>query len=493
MKLFKVFFLLLLTSINISAQKNVFIGRDFWKTKPTITQIEEKITAGNNPSQLNRFGFDALVYALLENADDNIIKHLLTKKGNGVNKLTHDGRTYIFWAAYKNNVSMVKHFLANGAKTDIIDDKGYSLLNFVAVTGGTNTELYDLLIENGADVLKEKTPYGGNPLLLVLPSLQDDTLIDYFTAKGLTLNSVDNNGNGAFNYTAQKDNREMLSYLIEKGLPYKEPSKNGDNAILFATKGTRKGYNSLEYFKYLESLGINPNITNNDGKTPLHNLATRNKEIQTLQYFIDKGVDVNQADKDGNNALILASSSNSLKAISLFADKTSAINQQNKKGFTALTYALKNSPEVVEYLINKGANISVIDNKGYNLTYHLFQSYKTKEQEAFEQKLALLKSKGIQVENAQKDGTNLYHIAVEKNSVALLSVINKYSIDINAKNEKGLTALQQAVMTAKSHTIIKELLKNGADKNVSTDFDETLYDLAKENEALANTDISYLK
>jgi len=189
----------------------------------------------------------------------------------------------------------------------------------------------------------------------------------------------------------------------------------------------------------------------------------------------------------------LASSRNSLKAISLFADKTSDINQQNKKGFTALTYALKNTPEVVGFLINKGADFSIIDTKGYDLTYHLFQSYNSKEQEAFEQKLALLKSKGLAVETPQKDGTNLYHIAVEKNSVALLSVINKYSIDINAKNDKGLTALQQAVMTAKSHTIIKELLKNGANKNVSTDFDETLYDLAKENEALANTDISYLK
>ena len=69
MKFFNFFILLFILSINIFAQDNVFIGRDFWKSNPTITQIEEKITAGNNPSQLNRFGFDAVVYALLENID----------------------------------------------------------------------------------------------------------------------------------------------------------------------------------------------------------------------------------------------------------------------------------------------------------------------------------------------------------------------------------------------------------------------------------------
>ena len=99
MKIVKIFVLLVFTSVCASAQNNIFIGRDFWKTNPTIAQIEAKIQEGNSPSELNRFGFDAVVYALLEKADDTIIKHLLTKEGNDVNKLTHDGRTYIFWAA----------------------------------------------------------------------------------------------------------------------------------------------------------------------------------------------------------------------------------------------------------------------------------------------------------------------------------------------------------------------------------------------------------
>lgn len=495
MKLLKSIALLLIvtSSLRTYSQENIFIGRDFWKTNQTIAQIEQKIKEGNNPSQLNRFGFDAVVYALLQQADENIIKHLLTKKGNDANKLTHDGRTYIFWAAYKNNIQIVKHLLNNGAKTDVIDDKGYSLLNFTAVGGVTNTKLYDLLISKGTNVLKETTPKGANALLLIASSLKDLKMVDYFTDKGIDINTTDENGNGIFNYASRKDNRKILELLIKKGLPYKKINNNGGNAMLFATKGSRKGYNSLEYFKYLENLGINPNITNKKGETPLHNLASRNKDIETLQYFISKGVDVNQTDSKGDNALLLSSHRNSLDVISLFTEKIKNINYVNKKGYSALTNALNNSFEVVEFLIDKGAKTSVIDKKGNDLVYHLFQSFNSKEQDSFQQKLVLLKSKGLKINKPQKDGTNLYHIAVKKNSFPMLELIKKYAININAKNKKGLTPLQQAVMTAKDHKMIKYFLRNGADKNVSTDFDETLYDLAKENEALKNTDISYLQ
>lgn len=119
--------LIFTTSINAQT-KNIFIERSFWKTNPTIKQVEQEISRGHSATKLNRYGFDAVVYALLENTNIEVIKYLLSKKGNGVNKLTHDGRTYIFWAAYKNNLPIVKHLLKNGAKTNIIDDKGYSVL-----------------------------------------------------------------------------------------------------------------------------------------------------------------------------------------------------------------------------------------------------------------------------------------------------------------------------------------------------------------------------
>jgi ankyrin repeat protein len=486
-----ILFLALLSAINtVNAQsKNIFIGRTFWKTNPTISQVEQKIKEGNNATKLNRSGFDAVVYALLANADTSIVKHLLSKKGNNVNKLTHDGRTYIFWASYKNNIEIVKYLLKNGAKTDVIDDKGYSVLNFTAGAGVENVKLYDLLINHGADLINDKTPKGANALLLIVPNLTGFKMVDYFLSKGLKLNDTDKDGNGLFNYTARKGNKKMLNMLIRKRVTYKTLNKNGGNAMLFATRGS----NSLAFFKYLESLGINPNITNNDGRTPLHNLAYNNKDITSINYFINKGVSINQVDNNGNTALINAASRNSLQIIKLLINKNTKINQANKEGQTALTKAIRNNSNVLKFFINKGANVSVIDTKGNHLNHYLFNRFSTKNLKEFQNKLDLLQAKGLDISKTQKNGNTLYNLAIEKQSLSMLRYIKKYKIDINAKNAEGLTALQKAVMMAKDDTIIKYLIANGADKTVKTDFNETLYDLAKENEVLKNTDISFLK
>lgn len=473
--------------------KNIFLDRAFWKTKPTIAQIEEKITEGNSATKLNRYGFDAVVYALLENASTESIKHLLTKKENPIDKLTHDGRTYLFWASYKNNMDIVKHLLSNGAKTDVIDDKGYSVFNFTAAAGVENIALYDLLIAHGATPLKETTPKGANAMLLLVPNLTNFKMISYFSSLGFRLESKDKDGNGVFNYTAQKGNKKMLELLIKKGISYKELNQNEGNAMLFATRGSRRGYNDLDFFKYLENLGIKANVVNKQGKTPIHNIAYSNEDIAAFYYFIQKGVDVNQTDANGNTALMNASYRNSLEIIQLLARNTKNINHLNKEGYSALTRAIRNEYKVLEFFINKGADVSIIDAKGNHLGHYLFNTYAAKNLSNFQQKLDLLASKGLDITVPQKDGTTLYHVAVDKQNISMLNFIEKYNIDINAKNAMGITPLQKAVMTAKDNTLIKLLIKRGANTAVTTDFDESLYDLAKENEALKNSDISYLK
>lgn len=494
----KSFILFVLTVCSLAAQtkKNIFLDRSFWKSKPTVETVQQKVKEGNDPTQLSRHSFDAIAYALLEPVNvvsDDVIKYLLTLKGNGVNKITHDGRTYIFWAAYTNRVDLMKYLVRKGAKTDIIDSHGYSLLNFAATTGQTNIKLYDYVISLGANPLKEKSLSGANPLLLVIPSLNDFKLINYFTGKGLKLTDTDAKGNGAVSYAAKKGNQKIIDLLIKKGLPYKNKNNEGGNAMLMATQGGRRGYNSLDFFKYLVQIGVEPNVTNKEGYTPLHNLAYSNKDMATLNYFISKGVNVNQQNKDGNTALMNASSWNSVEAVTLFAEKTKNINHKNKKGQSALTKAMRNTPEVIAYLLQKGADVKVIDDKGNNLGYYLAISYNPKKEDIFLKKVDLLKEKGFNIATPQKDGNTLAHLAANKGNLELLKLVKKFNVNINAKNNEGLTALQKAVMVAKNPKIIKFLIKSGADRSVTTSFDETVYDLAKENEQLSKYDLSFLK
>jgi ankyrin repeat protein len=182
-----------------------------------------------------------------------------------------------------------------------------------------------------------------------------------------------------------------------------------------------------------------------------------------------------------------------LPIIKLLINKNTKINHANKEGQTALTKAIRNNANIVQFLINKGADVSVIDSKGNHLNNYLFNRFNTKNGIEFQHKLDLLQAKGLDISKPQKNGNTLYHLAIEKQSLPMLKYIDTYKIDINAKNSQGLTALQKAVMMAKNTVIVKYLIANGANKTVKTDFNETLYDLAKENEALKNTNINFLK
>ena len=490
MKNYLFIFILLISQIIFSQKNNIFHNRDFWKTNPSIQTIEEKIEEGNNVAALTNSAFDATSYSLIEKVDNKTIKYLLTKKGNDVNKLTHDGRTYIFWAAYMDNLEMMRYLVSKGAKTEIVDNHGYSILNFSATTGQTNQKLYDYLFGMNANIKTEKNNSGANALLLVAPHLKDLRLANYLISKGANLKDKDNNGNGFFEYAAKGGNIKFLKKLLNKGV-YK-----GKNAMIFASQGLRRKKNKLETYQFLETEGIRANVIDEKGRNPLHAIAYSNKNLATYKYFISKGVTVDLQDKEGNSPFMNAANSNNIEIVKFLSKRVKDINTKNKNGYSALGMAVdENSVEVVQFLIENGADINTKDKKGNTLSYPILNNYKTQNTKLFEAKLALLQKHGLVLNEIQNAGNTLLHIATENNNIPLLKRLSSFNIDLNIKNDAGLSALQIAVMKAKNDKIIKYLLSIGADKNVKTNFNETVFDLASENELLqkSNTNISFLK
>ena len=473
----------------LSAQSNMFLKRDFWGSKPSVEDIKTQIKAGNNPSEANSNNFDGVVYAILQDAPTESIVYLMSQKGNDVNKLTHDGRTYIFWAAYKGNTDIVEYLLKNGAKTDLTDDKGNTIITFAAAAGQQNTEVYDLLIEADKTLVSKTNPDGANALLLAAPRDEDFKLINYFKSKGLSLKSTDSNGNGIFNYVARTGNFKLLKELEGMGL------NGNDKAFIFTAYGARGHVNNVEAYKFLKEVGLNPNVADKDGITPLHIVASRSDDKEIFNFLLENGLDVNTEDAEGNTAFINAASRNNLEVVKLFASEVKDINKSNKKGETALALAVKNNTkDVVSFLIEKGADLKFKDQKGNNIVYYLVEGYSTRNETKFIEKLNLLNENDVDFSTPQKNGNTLYHLAAEKQSLKLLELAASYKLDVNAKNEEGNTALHIAAMKAKDADILKFLIEQGADVKATTDFDESVYDLASENELLKknNIDINFL-
>jgi ankyrin repeat protein len=488
----KILFILsaLLSGIAFAQKPNIFHDRDFWKTNPSIEIIEQKITIGNDVAALNKNAFDGVVYAILEGADTNTIKYLLSKEGNNVHKKTHDGRTYIFWAAYKNNLELIKHLVSKDAKTNLTDSHGYTVLNFAASAGQTNIKMYDYLIKMTANIKTDKNHKGANALLLVAPYLENYSLINYLLTKGASLNDKDTDGNGLFEYAAKGGNIPFLKTLIKRGID------KGENAMIFASQGLRRKKNTLETYKFLENVGIKPNVVNKAGKNPLHAIAYNSKNLETYSYFLSKGVDINSQDLEGNSPFINATNTNTLGVVAFLYKTVEDINLKDANGRSALAKAVqKNTLNVVAFLLEKEANIHTVDAKGNSLSYYLIQTFNANKTSNFEEKLTILQKNGLVMNRKQSNGNTLLHIATEQGNLALLKRLSYFDIDVNKQNEEGISALQIAAMTSKNTNILTYLISLGANKNIKTAFGETIYDLASENELFKNNNfnINFLK
>ncbi|AXY72735.1 ankyrin repeat domain-containing protein [Paraflavitalea soli] len=475
-------------SLLTQAQNNTLLDQAFWKTNPDLATVKAAVEKGNSPSELNRSSFDPVVYAINANASTEVITFLLEQKGNEPNKITHDSRTYIFWSAARGNLPVVEYLISKGAKLDLVDSHGSTALGFAANAGQANTKVYDALVSAGADI-KQKNQEGASLLLTAIANDKDQVLTNYFIAKGLSLQDTDAAGNTAFNYVARSGNIDLMKSLLQKGVKYT------DQAFLMAAqgRGAAGSGNGMPVYQYLESLKLKPAVVNKNGENLLHYLARKPNQQEVISYFISRGVNINQADNEGNTPFMNAAASNKDTATLALLLPAKSINLANKKGLTALAMAVRsNSPGIVQYLVNKGADLNAVDAAGNNLAFYLIQSYNGQgpAQEAFNAKMKVLQQAGFSLTTPQKDGNTLYHLAIAKGDIALLKKIETLQVDVNAKNKEGLTVLHKAAMLSKDDSILKYLLSIGAKKEATTAFEETAWQLAKENEFLTKSHVS---
>lgn len=114
-----------------------------------------------------------------------------------------------------------------------------------------------------------------------------------------------------------KDGKALLSVAAKEG--------NLENAILLIKKGARERIN----------------VQDSNGRTLLLNAIINNK-LSDVKYFIEKGININIPDNDGNNALHHASSNLGMSAFFVnLVDKGMNLYSKNNANLTPFEYALQ--------------------------------------------------------------------------------------------------------------------------------------------------------
>jgi ankyrin repeat protein len=491
---------LLLSALYANAQKtNSLMSNDFWKSQPNLETVKAEIAKGNSPSQPNAASFDPVTSAIMGKASNDVIQYLIEQEGNGITKKTHHSRSYLHWAASTGNLELVNYLIGKGSDVKYQDSHGDAVAAYAASTGNKNTAVFDALFKAGVSP-KHKYENGATLLMLAVASDNDLVMTDYFISKGLSITDKDEYGRTVTDYAAKLGNKELIEKLIKRGV---QPT---GNALFFATQGSRNSSNGIDTYKYLvETLKLDPKTINKDGATILHQLVRR-PNAEVISYFVDKGVDLNKADNEGNTILMLAASGRDAQLVEkTLLPKVKNINAVNEKGESALTKAIANgSADIAALLIKNGANVNVVDKDGLNLAYYWFDSYRSggpggpggqggasREQASleFDKKMEILKSNGLDVAAPQRNGITLFHLAVAKENLNLFEKASTLGVNVNAQDKEGASPLHKAALVAKDDKILKTLISMGAKKELKTEFGETAYDLAKDNDFLADNKV----
>lgn len=174
--------------------------------------------------------------------------------------------------------------------------------------------------------------------------------------KTIDINTKSKNQSNLLHFATYCNQEKLFNFLIDKKINLNIQNKFGDTPLMYAV--LRR---NVEMTNRLITEGIEINTVNKDNFTPLYNaVQSDNKEL--VDILIKAGADVNL----GASLLHKAVLNNSLEVVKKIINDKTNVDSLNDYGNTPLALAIReDNPEIVEYLIIKGADTKKVPK--YNL------------------------------------------------------------------------------------------------------------------------------
>uniref|UniRef100_A0AAZ3QKU3 Transient receptor potential cation channel, subfamily A, member 1b n=1 Tax=Oncorhynchus tshawytscha TaxID=74940 RepID=A0AAZ3QKU3_ONCTS len=207
------------------------------------------------------------------------------------------------------------------------------------------------------------------------------------------------------------NNTEALSILLKHGAQLSSQNKLGHFAIHTAAfAGAKK---AMEVILKAEEMGHSIeehiNVLDESCSSPLH-MAVRGGNMDVIKFCIQKGAKIDQQQVDRSTALHFACSQGATEAVKVMLSSYSRVDSIINLPDGACQTPLHRSTifdhtELAEYLISKGADIDYIDCKGLSPLLLATNCGAWRS-------VALLLSKGANVNIKDKSGCNFLHLAI---------------------------------------------------------------------------------
>ena len=339
--------------------------------------IERLLAAGANPDAAHTNGETALMSAA-RTANRAAVERLLAARADVRGKEAARGQDALMWAAAQGHREIVHALVGAGADLRArsstrrqlvnstgnadylgvmeVEQGGFTPLLFAA--RGGHLSVVEELLSAGADA-NDRAADGTSALVIATHSGHQKLAI-FLLEKGADPNAAAS-GYSALHIAIRRGDVELVKALMARGAdpnarliqPTAARRLSNDVSLPRSLVGTTPlwlaaSYGELEILKIVGERA-DLSLTANDGSTALMAALgarpntsmsaggrSQNVTLDAARYLVERGVDVNAADEEGNTALHRAALNGLDPVVQLLAEKGARIDATNKLGQTPL-------------------------------------------------------------------------------------------------------------------------------------------------------------
>ncbi|KAJ9492914.1 hypothetical protein VN97_g257 [Penicillium thymicola] len=236
---------------------------------------------------------------------------------------------------------------------------------------------------------------------------------------GGSVNCVDAAGMTPLSWAAQRNHPDAIRLLLANGANPNIKDNRGTTALFFAVRfGHEQAVQLL--------LEANSDLVSNEIYGSLLHVSVMSGSEGVARLLLEQGLAAHAKDSSGHTPLFLAASVGDLYLVQLFIDWDRDIDTQNIELNASMTVAVRDGKEaIVRFLLDRGADPN-------NLHF--------------------------------QDMTVLMRASASANA-SVVRLLLDWGVDLEIKDNKGLTALSHAAMSSGTEAVIQLLLAKGADIN----------------------------
>nr|XP_012134976.1 PREDICTED: serine/threonine-protein phosphatase 6 regulatory ankyrin repeat subunit A-like [Megachile rotundata] len=489
---------------------------------------------------------DSALHLAARRRDIDMVR-ILVDYGATVDMQNGDGQTALHIASAEGDETLVKYFYGVRASASITDHQDRTPMHLAAENG--HASIIELLADKFKASIFERTKDGST--LMHIASLNGHSeCATMLFKKGVYLHMPNKRGARSIHTAAKYGHVGIISTLLQRGEKVDATTNDNYTALHIAVENAKPavvetllGYGAEVHVRggklretplhiaarvpdgdrcalMLLKSGAGPNLTTDDGQTPVH-VAASHGNLATLKLLLEDGGDPMYKSKNGETPLHLAC--RGCKAdvvrhlIEFVKEKkgpetaTSYVNSLTNEGASALHYAAQIEPSevatpgddraVIRALLEGGADVSLQTKQAQESAFHhcalagnnevlsemISRMSATEVQKALNRQSAVgwtplliachrghmelvttLLANHARVDVFDLEGRSALHLAAEHGYLQVCDALLANKAFINSKSRVGRTALHLAAMNGYSHLVKFLVQDHGAAIDVLT-------------------------